>query len=1054
MVAMQDKNGFSLIFISVLLTVAALIFVSLIPGQEAGDINQKNINNTAKLERVEEAMRSFMAANGRRPCPADGQYPENTANFGVEAVNPGSCNGGTPGAPLGPDTVTGLVVGGTIPTKTLGLPDDYAYDDYGRRFTYIVDVRATNSAATAVGESTTNYCGYLQNNIQMQTDTTGIWGGVRGIWAYTPAITIENTNGSTVIDHTMYAYISHGASGYGAWPAQGSATTLPTAESIALRINSGSTDPDMQVNAGVNADFSGNFTNVKVKRDRVTSNLPSGGTTGFDDFVWYRQDMRNTCCLGASCLQTGFVAKPVPGLGGQAGWSVATGDVNGDGIPDLIIGAYFTTPLFPNAAINGAVYVVFGTRLGFPDPLPLGNLNGSNGFELYGGRGAFLGFSVATGDVNGDGIADLIVSAPRSTAADGSGFAGSVYVIFGGKGPGGTWANTPYIVDTGNGKLIDGIQGIRFDGATAWDFIGTALATGDINGDGYADIIIGAYSANNSAGYAYVVFGGKTGANTNNSTGTLWTSCTPCTLNPGYGNLIDGTQGVRFDGVSNYYVYSATANSYEPTVAGATLATGDVNGDGYADIVIGAPCTNCTDNHAYVVFGKNTSPTTSSFLSGLSGASTTITTHGNTTATVNPSSSYTGLMTCQSLSASNIPAGTYISTCGTGSDNASKPCGLCGTLVCGWCGTAPCGPSNPVTTRNPGPLNPVATCTSNNIALSKTVTGSSAAPLSLASTPLLVGTNTLIDGTQGIRLDGISPYYFGDSLGGSVATGDVNGDGIPDLIVGAASEDSSVAPGGGATYVLFGKGAGTPMLASTTGTTSGSSILNITDSYSGLMVGDTLASPPGTATGIPTGTTISSCSGSSTLGTPCTSGPITLSGPANATSNKIIVASTPAATGTGTFFDGTQGFRIDGIYGDQWIGKVVAAGDINGDGYADIIMGTPGGHNNGVWNLGYTYVVFGKNAAWGPAGYVVLNTGSGNLIDGTQGFRLDGALAGDGTGVSITTGDINGDGIPDIIIGAPSASAGAGDGYVYTYFGHKNSPNDPWPGPSFPLNNL
>ncbi len=113
----EKMAGFSLIFVAILLTVAALVFVSVLPGQEAGDTNQKTLNNAKKLERVEEAMRAFMAANGRRPCPADGQYDQNTQYFGIEADNPGSCvgGGGANGiiAPLGPDTSTSNCINST-----------------------------------------------------------------------------------------------------------------------------------------------------------------------------------------------------------------------------------------------------------------------------------------------------------------------------------------------------------------------------------------------------------------------------------------------------------------------------------------------------------------------------------------------------------------------------------------------------------------------------------------------------------------------------------------------------------------------------------------------------------------------------------------------------------------------------------------------------------------------------------------------------------------------------------------------------------------------------
>src|SRR5690242_8346084 len=87
-----------------------------------------------------------MAFNGRRPCPADGQYAINNANFGVEAATPGTCTGSTPAAPFGPDAGTSYVVGGTIPTKTLNISDDYAFDGWGRRMTYVVDTRATKAS--------------------------------------------------------------------------------------------------------------------------------------------------------------------------------------------------------------------------------------------------------------------------------------------------------------------------------------------------------------------------------------------------------------------------------------------------------------------------------------------------------------------------------------------------------------------------------------------------------------------------------------------------------------------------------------------------------------------------------------------------------------------------------------------------------------------------------------------------------------------------------------------------------------------------------------------
>src|SRR5579863_9702527 len=110
----SGSAGFSLIFMSLFLTAAAIVMVSYLPGKEAGDYNAKTIDDVHKLETVEEAMRSFMVFNRRRPCPADGQYAITSSNFGKEASNAGGCQGGTPSAPLGPDS-TGHIVAGTIP---------------------------------------------------------------------------------------------------------------------------------------------------------------------------------------------------------------------------------------------------------------------------------------------------------------------------------------------------------------------------------------------------------------------------------------------------------------------------------------------------------------------------------------------------------------------------------------------------------------------------------------------------------------------------------------------------------------------------------------------------------------------------------------------------------------------------------------------------------------------------------------------------------------------------------------------------------------------------
>lgn len=116
------------------------------------------------------------------------------------------------------------------------------------------------------------------------------------------------------------------------------------------------------------------------------------------------------------------------------------------------------------------------------------------------------------------------------------------------------------------------------------DYSGFSVSgAGDINGDGFDDLIIGAYKANDSNGYStgssYVVFGHSLGF-------------------PSVMNLADlnGSNGYRLDG-------SAPANQFGRSVSGA----GDINGDGIDDVIIGAPFANLNDTQSgstYVVFGR------------------------------------------------------------------------------------------------------------------------------------------------------------------------------------------------------------------------------------------------------------------------------------------------------------------------------------------------------------------------------------------------------------------------------------------------------------------
>ena len=114
--------------------------------------------------------------------------------------------------------------------------------------------------------------------------------------------------------------------------------------------------------------------------------------------------------------------------------------------------------------------------------------------------------------------------------------------------------------------------------------------------------------------------------------------------------------------------------------------------------------------------------------------------------------------------------------------------------------------------------------------------------------------------------------------------------------------------------------------------------------------------------------------------------------------------------------DGTNGFRLSGVAAGDGSGRAVStAGDVNGDGVDDLLIGAFGADPNGE-RSGASYVVFG-GAGVGSSGNLELSA-----LDGTNGFRLSGVAAYDFSGGAVSTaGDVNGDGVDDVLIGAPGA---------------------------------
>src|SRR4028118_380329 len=215
----------------------------------------------------------------------------------------------------------------------------------------------------------------------------------------------------------------------------------------------------------------------------------------------------------------------------------------------------------------------------------LSDLNGSNGFAINGiAANDYSGRSVSSaGDVNGDGFDDLIIGA---SSADPNGItnAGQSYVVFGSNSGFGASVNL---------SALNGSNGFAINGIAASDSSGTSVSSaGDVNGDGFDDLIVGAVFADpngiSEAGQSYVVFGSNTG---------FGAGLDLSTLNGSNGFAING---IAADDRSGWSVSSA----------------GDVNGDGFDDLIIGAiyadPNGIDRAGQSYVVFGSN-----SGFGSGL-----------------------------------------------------------------------------------------------------------------------------------------------------------------------------------------------------------------------------------------------------------------------------------------------------------------------------------------------------------------------------------------------------------------------------------------------------
>ena len=695
--------------------------------------------------------------------------------------------------------------------------------------------------------------------------------------------------------------------------------------------------------------------------------------------------------LGSASGLASTPAWTVQGTNANArlGTSVSSaGDLNGDGISDVVVGA-------PGYSGYGAALVYFGAAPGGPSTVAAAVWKGDSQV------GCDFGWSVAlAGDVNGDNRSDVIVGAPKYTGIGAS--SGKAYCYHG-------------------AGALPSVAAWAQAGASAGDQFGYSVAgAGDLNGDGWSDVAVGAPYQNGigpvvPTGYVYVYKGvSGTGLSavasssvTQGGNGYNFGYCVAGAGDmdgDGYADLIIGAPG-RGAGQGAAYIYrgdpgagllNATVASAFGSMAGerfgqSVSTAGDANGDGYADVAIGSPLYSSSKGRVRVFLGGSTI--------ALNVAS--------------PYWAFTG-------ATANDLAGAAVCTAGdvNGDGFSDMAVGVPGQggigSVKAFHGTADKPSATPQWTIMDGSgLGGGVTCVAtagdvNGDGYSDVLVGSPWGSTNVGQVMLYLGTPTGLSATPAwTKL----AENTGDLFGASVATaGDVNGDGYSDVLVGAPGWPNYTWQG--KAYLYLGSAGG---LAATPAWTAVGEALDARLGYSVSTAGD--VNGDGYSDVI--------------LGSyNFKSGAITVGKAYVYHGVSGGLAAAPAWSSLGESV-------VNGEYGMS----VSLAGDVNGDGYDDVLIGDPY-YDRPVGasfdhNIGAAYLFLGSAAGVAPV-YT---------------WRALGEQAGVEFGCSVSfAGDVNGDGYSDAIVGAyrqpVAGKSQAGRAYVYQGTAHYN------PGPVLPPGDL
>lgn len=659
----------------------------------------------------------------------------------------------------------------------------------------------------------------------------------------------------------------------------------------------------------------------------------------------------------------------------SVGQSLSTiGDVNGDGFSDFALGLGRYDG--PAGANQGRVLVFYGAPSG-PSPMP-------DWFAEGDADSTYFGFYVSTaGDVNGDGYDDLLVSAMLQRHADGS--CGSVYVYHGSPSglTGPVWEARTYAPDT----------------TTTFGY-GIAYA-GDVNGDGYGDVAIGDFHRDGAipdAGAVWVYHGSASGLEdspawfTEGEWETGYYGASISTAGDvdadGYDDLLVGASRSNDTGKAYLYRGSATGLSLTPSwthtasaysyYGRAVALAGDVNGDGYGDVLVGEL------NAAYLYPGSVTG--LGEEIWSREGANPT---------------DYVG----EGLGTAGDVNGDGLADFLVGEPHSMEAGGIGQVdLYYGSRLEISTDPDWIFVSDEPESRLGSAVATAGD------VNGDGCSDF-LVGAPMYDGAYEwegraylFLGSGEGPRTTAgwvVETNQAGSLFGHSIASaGDVNGDGCEEILVGAPGYDYGQADEGVA-FLFLGSGAGPSVLpdwwaeSNQAGARLGSSVACAgdidADGYDDVVIG---------APNYDFSTYANSGSAFVWRGTPA--GPPPSGTPANA-----------AWTG--------QRAQADAHFG----ASVACAGDVDGDGYADLLIGVPG-----------------HTRAFTHEGAAVIYHGSPSGPPSVPDWTAEGGQAGAGLGTSVSSaGDVNGDLFSDVAVGAPYYDGTySNEGAVYLYNGSDSGP--------------